>query len=116
MHFKISYVFNDKECLACKDEVPDSKKSNSTDGAGGGVTSGGSGIGIGGIGSGGVGSGTGGIVIKIDRCKALAGDIKIEFYGKNMMRNRKKLFSFWFNTYFVSEKSGTGEPILPINL
>lgn len=114
MHFKISYVFNDKECLACKDEVPDSKKSNSTDGAGGGVTSGGGvgggsgGIGVGGIG-GGVGSGTGGIVIKVDRCKALAGDIKIEFYGKNMMRNRKKLFSFWFNTYFVSEKSGTGE-------
>lgn len=91
VHFKISYIFNDKECLACKDEVPDSKKSNNLDGTGG------------------MGGNTNnGIVIKVDRCKALAGDIKIEFYSKNMVRNRKKLFSFWFNTYFVSDKGSTG--------
>lgn len=79
MHFKISYVKNAEEYPAYKDEVPDLKKSN-TDG---------------------------GIVIKIDKCKALAGDIKIEFYGKHMMR-KKKLFSFWFNTYFVNEKCDAG--------
>lgn len=90
MHFRISYVIDEKECLACKDEVPDSKKSNNMEGAGGG-------------------GGNSSIVIKVDRCKTICGDIKIEFYGKNMMRNRKKLFSFWFNTYFVSEKTGVGK-------
>lgn len=97
MHFKISNVFKqkekdkeiEKESLVYKDEVPDSKKSNSMEGASGG--------------------GNSSIVIKLDRCKTICGDIKIEFYSKNMMRNRKKLFSFWFNTYFVSEKSGAGE-------
>lgn len=73
-------MLNAEECIAYKDEVPDIKKSNTDNG---------------------------GIVIKLDKCKALAGDIKIDFYGKHMMR-KKKLFSFWFNTYFVNEKSDAG--------
>lgn len=50
-----------------------------------------------------------GIVIKLDSCKTLSGDIKIEFYTKHMISRRKTLFTFWFNTYFISEKQHDGK-------
>ncbi|XP_050310970.1 phosphatidylinositol 3,4,5-trisphosphate 3-phosphatase and dual-specificity protein phosphatase PTEN-like isoform X2 [Anthonomus grandis grandis] len=45
--------------------------------------------------------------IKLDRCFALSGDVKIEFYNKIMIRRKEKLFHFWFNTFFVSGSTAT---------
>lgn len=46
----------------------------------------------------------GNLVIGLDRCIALAGDIKVEFYNKpKVMRKKNILFRFWFNTYFVND-------------
>lgn len=85
MHFSISYVKDSKECNIYTSEVPDVKKSTNTDGS---------------------------IVIRLDRCIALAGDIKVEFYSKAKVTRKKCiLFRFWFNTYFVNETS-TGNFII----
>jgi len=35
----------------------------------------------------------------------ITGDIKVEFYMKNALRRKEKLFHFWFNTFFVNEKA-----------
>lgn len=62
-------------------EVPDVKKSTNADGY---------------------------LVIPLDRCIALVGDIKVEFYSKaKLMRKKSTLFRFWFNTYFVNKEQGT---------
>lgn len=46
-------------------------------------------------------------VIDLDRCIALAGDIKVEFYIKSKVtRAKKKFFRFWFNTFFVADGTG----------
>lgn len=42
--------------------------------------------------------------IKLDYCLPLSGDIKVEFYNKPKIGPRKKLFRFWFNTFFVCER------------
>lgn len=34
----------------------------------------------------------------------LTGDIKIEFFMKNAIRRKEKLFHFWFNTFFVRDE------------
>lgn len=52
---------------------------------------------------------TDGIVITLDSCKTLSGDIKVEFYIKSRIQRKKTLFSFWFNTYFVSDRENDGE-------
>uniref|UniRef100_U5EGU8 Phosphatidylinositol 3,4,5-trisphosphate 3-phosphatase and dual-specificity protein phosphatase PTEN n=1 Tax=Corethrella appendiculata TaxID=1370023 RepID=U5EGU8_9DIPT len=41
------------------------------------------------------------ILVKLDRCIPISGDIKVEFSCKTMIRKEK--FHFWFNTYFVNE-------------
>lgn len=46
----------------------------------------------------------GNLVITLDRCIALAGDVKVEFFTKNII-TKEKLFHFWFNTYFVSDEA-----------
>lgn len=78
MHFSISYVNADsKECNIYTSEVPDVKKSTNSDGH---------------------------LVIGLDRCIALAGDIKVDFYCKAKVTRKKNiLFRFWFNTYFVNQ-------------
>lgn len=77
VHFSISYVFDTKECCVYSSEVPDVKKSSNA---------------------------AGNLVIGLDRCIALAGDIKVEFYNKpKVMRKKNILFRFWFNTYFVND-------------
>lgn len=122
VHLKISYVDNDEECVVYKDEVPDTKKlTNSTTASmmatasatsnqpasttmmshPDGLSNGSSG--------GAVRNNTDGIVITLDSCKALSGDIKVEFYMKPRMSRKKTLFSFWFNTYFVSERENDGK-------
>ncbi|GAB0097333.1 Pten [Sergentomyia squamirostris] len=50
------------------------------------------------------GNGDGQIVIKLDRCIPLTGDIQVEFYSKGVIK-KEKLFHFWFNTYFVNEET-----------
>ncbi|XP_059618412.1 phosphatidylinositol 3,4,5-trisphosphate 3-phosphatase and dual-specificity protein phosphatase PTEN isoform X1 [Phlebotomus argentipes] len=50
------------------------------------------------------GNGDGQIVIKLDRCIPLSGDIQVEFYNKGVIK-KEKLFHFWFNTYFVNEET-----------
>lgn len=77
MHFSISYgnVKDPKDIYTA--EVPDVKKSTNSEGQ---------------------------LVIGLDRCIALAGDIKVEFYCKaKVMRKRSTLFRFWFNTFFVNQ-------------
>ncbi|CAG9859111.1 unnamed protein product [Phyllotreta striolata] len=49
--------------------------------------------------------------IKLDYCLPLAGDIKVEFYHKSMIR-KEKLFQFWFNTYFVGENYSENDGLL----
>uniref|UniRef100_A0A1L8DKY8 Phosphatidylinositol 3,4,5-trisphosphate 3-phosphatase and dual-specificity protein phosphatase PTEN n=1 Tax=Nyssomyia neivai TaxID=330878 RepID=A0A1L8DKY8_9DIPT len=50
------------------------------------------------------GNGDGQIVIKLDCCIPLSGDIQVEFYNKGVIK-KEKLFHFWFNTYFVNEET-----------
>lgn len=127
MHLKISYIGkDDEECVVYKHEVPDTKKStnsnsNSTIAAGtGAVTNQPAsatpvmhhhGLSNGRSGSGGGGgvhnNTTDGIVITLD--KPLSGDIKVEFYMKTRISRRKTLFSFWFNTFFESERETDGK-------
>lgn len=134
MHFKISYVDNNEEIVAYKAEVPDMKKmTNSTLVATTNVQSPATAqttaanqtttsttttttstthtteISNGSATNARHHSNKDGIVIKLDSCRSLSGDIKVEFYTKHMMSRRKTLFSFWFNTYFISEKQHDGE-------
>lgn len=100
VHLKISYVDNERrECVAYKEEVPDTKRTNAD-------SNGSVGVGSGGGGNSGSGNNDG-IIIKLDGCRSLAGDIKIEYYAKQHVMGKKKLFSFWFNTHFVSEKGSS---------
>jgi hypothetical protein len=48
------------------------------------------------------GSEPGCIVIDLEVCIPLTGEVKVEFYCKNMMK-KQKLFHFWFNTFVASE-------------
>ncbi|XP_044253630.1 phosphatidylinositol 3,4,5-trisphosphate 3-phosphatase and dual-specificity protein phosphatase PTEN isoform X1 [Tribolium madens] len=41
------------------------------------------------------------LVITMDLCLVLNGDIKIEFYNKSKIGRKERVFQFWFNTFFV---------------
>lgn len=110
---KISLVHNKKkEAEVYKvPEVPDMKKTNAeangSSGAGGGAGTGGGGSNGGGC----MGRGTScddGIIININSGRSITGDIKVEYYAKQHLIGKKKLFSFWFNSYFVCEKRDDG--------
>ncbi|XP_055298204.1 phosphatidylinositol 3,4,5-trisphosphate 3-phosphatase cnrN [Sitodiplosis mosellana] len=129
VHLKISYVDNDEECVVYKDEVPDTKKNsnsiaaaaaaaatnqpasttnNTASAATAAASSHPDGLSNGS--NGGVHNNTSDcIVITLDSCKALSGDIKVEFYMKPRISRKKTLFSFWFNTYFVSERENDAD-------
>lgn len=115
VHLKISSIDNDEECIAYKDDVPDIKTAQRMedgskkldDGAKKALTTATHADML--NGSSGVRNGSDGIVIKLASCKLLAGDIKVEFYTKPMMSRRKTLFSFWFNTFFESERVNDGK-------
>lgn len=101
LHLRISYVHNKKkEPEVYKVEVPDTKKTNAEangSSVGGGV--------------GGMGHCMGcddGVVINVNSDRTITGDIKVEYYAKQHVIGKKKLFSFWFNTYFVCEKRDDG--------
>lgn len=115
VHLKISFIDNKKkEVEAYKGEVPDTKKTNlEANGSSGGGINGGRigsfnvssrGGGVAGLGM----SCDDGIVINLDSSRSVAGDIKVEYYAKQHVIGKKKLFSFWFNTYFVCEKGNDG--------
>lgn len=139
VHLKISYVDNDEECVVYKNEVPDTKKltnlnsiaaaaaaaaatnqpasttnttssttiMTTTNMAATAAASHPDGLSNGS--NGGVHHNSDGIVITLDSCKTLSGDIKVEFYMKPRISRKKTLFSFWFNTYFVSERENDGK-------
>lgn len=134
VHLKISFIENDQECVAHKYDVPDVKmaqrmddvsKNNHhqhhhqnqhhhrDDGTNNKKPPPPSSITTTHMdmlnGSSGVRNCSDGIVIKLDNCKPLSGDIKVEFYTKPMMSRRKTLFTFWFNTFFESERVNDGE-------
>lgn len=139
VHLKISYIdsIEKKETVAYKEEVPDNRKSTTTTAAthSDGNSSSNSGIGIVGTSGGSSNngsniscSGTGnsnnvggtsgslttgcddGIVIKLDSSKGtLAGDIKVEYSTRQHVIGKKKLFSFWFNTFFECGKGNEGK-------
>lgn len=50
------------------------------------------------------GNGDGQIVIKLDSCIPLSGDIQVQFKYKGVIK-KDKLFHFWFNTHFVNEET-----------
>ncbi|XP_031629526.1 putative uncharacterized protein DDB_G0282499 [Contarinia nasturtii] len=135
VHLKISYVDNDEECVVYKNEVPDTKKmtnfnsivaaattnqpasnintattATTTTAASVAAAAAASHIdGLSNGSNGGVHNNTDGIVIILDSCKTLSGDIKVEFYMKPRISRKKPLFSFWFNTYFVSERENDAD-------
>lgn len=132
VHLKISFIENDEECVVYKYDVPDMKMAqrmddgskhnhqhhnhhyNRDDGTNhkkpppsstGTTTTHTDML----NGSSGMRNGSDGIVINLENCKPLSGDIKVEFYTKQMMSRRKTLFTFWFNTFFESERVNDGE-------
>lgn len=139
VHLKISFIDNGEECVAFKIDVPDiktaqrmddgSKKlddsakkahNNSTNNSNNTTTTTNTTTNTTTHhkhnndtdvlnGSSGVRNNSDGIVINLDNCTALSGDIKVEIYTKQMMPRRKTLFSFWFNTFFESEREKDGE-------
>lgn len=111
VHLKLSLAHNKKKEPEIKgDVVPDSKKTNAeADGNNGSAGNGGGG-GVGGI----VGDAVwhsvncdDGVVFTPSSHRSISGDIKVKFYAKHVI-GKSKLFSFWFNTYFVCEKRDDG--------
>lgn len=39
----------------------------------------------------------------------ICGDVKVEFFQKDMFKKERMLFQFWFNTFFVSQEAATKE-------
>lgn len=116
LFLKITYIDHDEECIAYKDEVPgpatlshlpilQMASSNSMTAAVNSHTHNANAahntISNGSI----IRLESDNIVINLERSTTLSGDIKVEFYTKQTMTRRKKtLFSFWFNTFFESER------------
>ncbi|XP_020287756.1 phosphatidylinositol 3,4,5-trisphosphate 3-phosphatase and dual-specificity protein phosphatase PTEN isoform X2 [Pseudomyrmex gracilis] len=47
------------------------------------------------------------ICISLQHNLAITGDIRVDFYNFRPKMKRKKLFHFWFNTFFVREKTNS---------
>nr|XP_012218969.1 PREDICTED: phosphatidylinositol 3,4,5-trisphosphate 3-phosphatase and dual-specificity protein phosphatase PTEN isoform X2 [Linepithema humile] len=51
--------------------------------------------------------GTSSISISLRHTVALTGDIRVDFYSRPKMKRQEKMFHFWFNTFFVREKTNS---------
>ncbi|KAK5641947.1 hypothetical protein RI129_010494 [Pyrocoelia pectoralis] len=44
------------------------------------------------------------LVINLDCCMPITGDVKLEFYNKPKLGRKERIFQFWFNTFFVNQE------------
>ncbi|KAF5278194.1 hypothetical protein FQA39_LY18382 [Lamprigera yunnana] len=44
------------------------------------------------------------VIINLDCCMPITGDIKLEFYSKPKLGRKERIFQFWFNTFFVNQE------------
>ena len=55
------------------------------------------------------------LVINMDLCVVLVGDIKIEFYNKSKIGRKERVFQFWFNTFFVVNQADNSNGFIEQN-
>lgn len=52
----------------------------------------------------GISKGDNAFYMPVENPVPLCGDVKIEFFNKSLMKQKEKMFHFWFNTFFVTER------------
>lgn len=55
------------------------------------------------------------LVISMDLCLVLNGDIKVEFYSKSKIGRKERVFQFWFNTFFVVNQADNANGFIEQN-
>lgn len=55
------------------------------------------------------------LVITMDLCSVLWGDVKVEFYIKSKIGRKERVFQFWFNTFFVGNQGDSANGYIEQN-